>query len=196
MSCKPSPTRKTPRVQFANISKKSCVKISNAVYRAVSQPTCSTSCPVVKFGSFSNMRKRVNKDKMWTVLSPNIQFLWLLQYICLLWHLNHWCGFCWQSICRHLWPEFVYISFCYIEKLDMESLTKLSLLKFHLNFTYFESMWRQVTTNKAEDSNCSYHSLLSTMLLTAVLCFIKFSGYMPHALFFTVRWGSKNRAKT
>ena len=44
------------------------------------------------------MRKRVKKDKMWSVLLSNIRFLWFLQSMFLLSYLYQWCGFSWQRL--------------------------------------------------------------------------------------------------
>ena len=59
------------------------------------------------FRPHRNERKR---DKMWLVLLSNIWFLWFLQSMFLLSYLYQWCGFCWPSLCRNLWPQFVYIA--------------------------------------------------------------------------------------
>ena len=60
--------------------------------------------------AFLTVWKWAKKDKMWSVLLSNIRFLWFLQSMFLLSYLYQWCGFCWQSLCRNLWPQFVYIA--------------------------------------------------------------------------------------
>ena len=112
-------TQGTPWVQFAN-------KEDGLVSRA-GLPHCLRLCidPCMAWHAqslnsrlhawpqnleaFSTTRKWAKKDKMWSVLLSNIRFLWFLQSIFLLSYLYQWCGFCWQSLCRNLWPQFVYI---------------------------------------------------------------------------------------
>ena len=70
------------------------------------------------FKAFQTKRNGWKKNtKMWSVLLSNIWFLWFLQSMFLLSYLYQWCIFCWQSLCRNLWPQFVLLQFSYIEKL-------------------------------------------------------------------------------
>ena len=47
---------------------------------------------------------------MSSILLSNIRFLWFLQSMFLKSFLNQRCGFYWQSLCRNMWPQFVYIA--------------------------------------------------------------------------------------
>ena len=85
-----------------------------SLFTSMHRPMHGTSCPksqlkstclTAKFGRFLDHAETGEK-----VLLSNIPFLWFLQYMFLLSYLNQWCGFCWQSLCRNLWPQFVYIA--------------------------------------------------------------------------------------
>ena len=71
-----------------------------------SRPICLTA----KFRSFLDHPETGKKGQNQSVLLSNIRFLWFLQSMFLLSYLYQLCGFCWQSLCRNLWPQFVYIA--------------------------------------------------------------------------------------
>ena len=98
------------------------------LFTAVSQPNqacyaqslhSSLYAQLQNFEAFSNMQNQWKKDQMWSVLLPNIWLLWLLLSMpSISGFFDHIHGtltdavmwVCWQSICRNLWPNFVYIS--------------------------------------------------------------------------------------
>ena len=83
-----------------------------SLFTSIRRPTHGTSCSKSQLKStrpqnleaFQTTQKWAKKDKMWSVLLSNIRFLWFLQSMFLLSYLYQWCGFCWQSLCRNLWP--------------------------------------------------------------------------------------------
>ena len=86
-------------------------------------PVHDTSCPksqlkstclTAKFGSFLDHAEMGEKgqnvisssDQQHPIISLifAIHSMFLLSYM----YLYQWCGFCWQSVCRNLWSQFVY----------------------------------------------------------------------------------------
>ena len=110
----------TPQIQFANIRKMVLcqglphyLRLSALTHTSHVMPKVSTQVHMLDrkiwklFRPCGNGRKRAN-------LLSNIRFLWFLQSMFLLSYLKALpmssCGFCWQSLCRNLWPQFVYIA--------------------------------------------------------------------------------------
>ena len=84
--------------------------------RPMQGPSCSKSqlkskCLIAKFGSFLDHSEIGDKGQ--NVISSFVQHpisLIFAIYMFLLSYLYQWCGFCCQSLCRNLWPQFVYIA--------------------------------------------------------------------------------------
>ena len=80
-------------------------------------PSCSKSqlkskCLIAKFGSFLDHSEIGDKGQ--NVISSFVQhpisLIFAIYIVFLLSYLYQWCGFCCQSLCRNLWPQFVYIA--------------------------------------------------------------------------------------
>ena len=67
-----------------------------------------STCLAARFGNFLDDAGKGKKRQ--NVISVNIWFLWFSQALILASSLYQWCGFCWQSLSRNLWPKFVYIA--------------------------------------------------------------------------------------
>ena len=90
-----------------------------SLFTSVRLPMHGTSCPksqlkstclTAKFGSFLDHAETGEKGQ--NVISSSVQhpISLFLQSMFLLSYFYQWCGYCWQGLCRNLWPQFVYIA--------------------------------------------------------------------------------------
>ena len=147
-----------------------------SLFTSMRRPMHGTSCPksqlkstclTAKFGSFLDHAETVEKGQ--NVISSSVQHpISLIFAMFLLSYLYQWCGFCWQSLCRNLWPQFVYIAFSLDWKINIGVLgTNVATISWlhwspvsgythdHVyNFTCF--IWQKKLTTNCIKSHCHF----------------------------------------
>ena len=139
-------TRGTPRVQFANIRKMvlcqglpHCIRLFTDPCMARHAQSLNSSLyawpqNLELFRPRGNGRKRTKCDRFFC---PKSDFFRFLQSMFLLSYLYQWCRFCWQSLCRNLWPVCLHSSFARLKNKHMWRVTAKGILsRFHLCLIY------------------------------------------------------------
>ena len=127
-----------------------------SLFTSVRRPMHGTSCPksqlkstclTAKFGSFLDHAETGEKGQ--NVISSSVQHPISFDFCnpCFFYHTlsYQWCGYCWQGLCRNLWPQFVYIALSLDWKINWYFSLEIPIwLIFHKNHLILAYSWRKL----------------------------------------------------